>query len=291
MAKIWRKIEDQSLFGGIFYLILAISWIFITINLGRIEKIQQSFEIQAFLQSKILLVAVVYLGWYLFFPHYRNLQRSKWLAGICTIMIIGAQFFKLYLFEETAWNYYVLLILDAVLWSFFLSTLLQNILLVINFWLNLSNIDPSNISDLWRLFWKENMKIGFLTTILMSLAYYYLVSCFLVDSVIYSYVLLIPVIVFGIILYWTLFHKVQNWAVREIYQIDQELAAFISWKDWQDNSEFGEKASWIDYLFQLRNYFFNIKKPNISVITLLCYLLFIGFILLLPYLFGIAIEV
>ncbi len=288
MRKIWDKIDNQIQFGSGFFLVLALVWIFVTIGISGVEKATQ--EIRAFLESKILLVALVFLGKYLFFPHYRNAQLLKWLFPAIFLLFIGCAAGKL-MVKELQWFYYLLVIADIGLWAYFITEYLENIGLVIIRWNNLEIETPTMFLPLWQRLWSEILKAGFLITIGATLLYFYLVSSFLVDTIFYSYLLLVPLLTVALILYSGTFSKIQNWVGRELQLIDQEVSIYLRWPNFKGQTDVMIELAWAQYLFQVRNYLYIAKKPVFSVLTLLSYLFFAGFILALPYLFGIAIEV
>lgn len=288
MRKIWDKIDNQIQFGSIFFLVLALVWIVVTLGISGLEKATQ--EIRAFLESKILLVALVFLGKYLFFPHYRNEQLLKWIFPAIFLLFFGCVAGKVAV-KELPWFYYLLVIADIGLWAYFIAEYLEIIGLVIARWNDLEIEDPTIFLPLWQRLWKEILKTGFLLTIAASLIYFYLVSSFLVDTVFYSYLLLVPILTVSLVLYLGTYAKIQKWVGQELQLIDHELSVYLGWSNFKGQTDFRNELPWVEYLFQVRNYLYIGRKPVFSVSTLIWYLFLIGFILALPYLFGIAIEV
>ncbi|TCL61531.1 hypothetical protein EDC14_103336 [Hydrogenispora ethanolica] len=292
MGRIWERIENQVIYGAAFYIGIAIIWILVSIGLCKVEQIQQASELKAFLESKVLLVALVFLGRYLFFPHYRPSRGRGWIIFSGFFLMFGAQAAKFMLVNgKVAWTFYLYVIADSFIWGYFLSSLAETFYLTWHHWQNHPRVAPTMFANLWQRFWSETLQTGFLLTVLLGLVYYYLVSFFVVDSLLYSYLLLVPLLGIATGLFWIVYEKARGWVDQDLFQLDQEIATYLSWQEWQADLDFPERIPWIQYLFQIRNYLSDAKRPVISVTTLFCYLLFSGFILCLPYLFGIVVEV
>ncbi len=290
MGKIWQRIENQLVEGAVFYLGIVLIWIFVSWALGSLEKLQQAVELKAFLESKILLAAVVFLGRYLFFPRYRLNRWRGWTIFIVFLLVLGAQAAK-WTALRPEWHYYLYLVLDALIWGYLLSSFGETLAITWHHWRSHSQVAPLMFGELWQRFWRETLQTGFLLTVFLSLIYYYLSSFFLIDSLLYSYLLPIPLLGMLLGLFWITQRRIRGWIDEDLFRLDQEIAAYLNWQDLRETEEFQEKLPWIQYLFQTRMYLAAAKRPVVSLTTLLCYLLFTGFILCLPYLFGIVVEV
>ena len=73
--------------------------------------------------------------------------------------------------------------------------------------------------------------------------------------------------------------------------IDQELYVYLEWKNFQADPDFKDKLGWLNYLSLVPALLHYRVRPKISGQVWLSYAIYIGFLLYLPYLFGIAVEV
>ncbi len=289
MDKIWDKVEKQIASGSVFYIGLAVLWALTTIGIGNLEKLSQWNELKAYLESKVLFVAVVFLGRFLFFPQYRSERGRLWTILLGTLLVVGTQSPKF--LTGANWGYAGLIIADSMIWGFFLSTFGESLVLTWLHWKNQAKVAPTLLINLWQRFWQELMQSGFLLLIFLSLVYYYLVSFYLVDTVAYCFILLIPLVAWGVGLYWIIRSKVRRWIREELLKIDQEISLYLHWQTWIDQPEFNERFPWIEYLFQIRNYLYFAMKPQVSAAAICLYIVYSGFILILPFLFGLIAEV
>lgn len=262
----------------------------ISIGLYNSEGSGSYFEIKAILIFKILLTALIFGARYLLFIKYRWSRWLEWLFGITFLIAIGGQ--GIYVVKAGfQWSYVLLKILDAAVWGLFTAILLEPLLALFRHWYYLKKIDICQLGQLWKSVWLDIIEVGILMTLLAGLSYYYLTSFYLLDTFFYSYLLLAPLFLGGLGLYSIVQYKVNCWVGQEIDQLDQELGDCIQWQCYRDESDLNPKLISLQYLTIIRNYIVEIGRPRFPWKTGGIYLLFTGFILALPYIFGFAVEV
>jgi hypothetical protein len=290
-AKIfWNELDYHPWQAAICCLVLTVLWMVLSIGLYYSEGSGSYFEIKAILIFKILLTALIFGARYLLFTQYRWSRWLGWLFGITFLIALGGQ--GVYVVKAGFhWSYVLLKIFDAAAWGLFIAMLLEPLLALFRHWYYLKKIDIWQSGQLWKSVWLEIIRLGVLMTLLAGLSYYYLTSFYLLDTLFYSYLLLVPLFSAGIGLYIIIQCKVNCWLRQELYQLDQEIGGYIQWQCYKDEADLNSQLISLEYLTLIRNYIAEISRPRFPWKAGGIYLLFIGFILALPYIFGFAVEV
>jgi hypothetical protein len=290
LYKLWKRICKLRFYKEIFAIGLVLLWSFISVGLRGFEGDKSYFGLNTIIKSKILLVAIIFLGRYLLFPQYRDRHWWKLYFSLTFLGIISAQIVNLISAKPDGF-YFLLLATDVAVWSVLLACLFELVGAVFTNWYFFPKLEFRVFHQLWPQFWDEEFKFGLFSTSILGLAYYYLVSFYLVDTVLYSYILFGFIWSTGIGLYSIFTAKLHRWIQPEINLIDQEIANYLDWPKFSGELEFYEKLPRYQYVLLTRDYLIKLKKPLVSVKILICYLLFGGFLLILPYIFGIVVEV
>jgi small-conductance mechanosensitive channel len=151
--------------------------------------------------------------------------------------------------------------------------------------------EPLSLRNLWQAFWRDCAKVGLFLTLLAATGYYYITSFFLIDTVLYSYLLLIPILTAVIMMYVVFTTKVRNWLRKVLEEVDREATGVLQWQRFKAEPEMIDLLPWYEYILLVRDYLVKLAKPVFYPSTIFYYILYCGFILSLPYILGIAIEV
>ena len=286
----WADIDVCIGKAAVCCLALTLIWVLISIGLYCSEGSRSYFEIKAILLFKIILMAVIFLGRYLLFAKYRWHEWLKWLFGVVLLVAIGIQADGA-LKTQTNWIYLLLKTCDALVWAICITLLLEVLGALCRFWNRIEKVSASKVEQLWQVFKQETIALGILLTLLAGLIYYYLTSFYLVDTLFYSYLLLLPVLVAGLGLYATMRAKVQGWLCQDISLLDQEIDTYLQWPHFKKEPEIYQKILWLEYLTTIRSYLVQVSRLRFSLKIWSSYLIFSAFILILPYIFGLAVEV
>lgn len=287
-----RKLSQsylRMLLKVILHLLLILVWSFISLKINSYESQNGYFEIKALLQFKILLPVVVFGGRYLFFDKYRLARQNPWFLPLSLFIAGWSVFEKLYKITNT--GYALSIIADSIIWAYMLKEILETIRTLMVFWKDIPKVNYAILLDIWGSMENDLIKLGTWLTILIGLAFFYLVNFFIVDALFYSYLLIIPLLGIGLYIYVLLFAKIKTWIRSDLAVINEELAEQLSLKTDQDDPELSQKTIWFQYLTLLRNYLNDLQRPAIMLKLFLFYLAFSGLILSLPYLLGRVIEV
>jgi hypothetical protein len=278
-------------YGVILYLSLAVIWSFLSCGSYGSGNQLNYLDLRIVLFCKSGLIAIVYLGRYLLFREARIPGFFKWAAGFFLVIVLGIQF-SINSFHGLN---LLLILMDGLIFSIFLAHLAEIISSVFRFWRRLPEFEPYVSYQYWNRLWMETAKLGLLVTLLMILAYIYIVNFLLVDTVLYSYLLTVPVLGTGAGLFGLFFNKVRGRREAEIRAIDRELTPYIDWQRYKPDGGLDLKEqgvlAWVQYLRIIREYLRQMKRPLISWWVVIVYLLFGGVVLCLPYLFNVVVEV
>jgi hypothetical protein len=286
----WVDMDTRLWKAAVSCLSLTIIWALISGGLYFFEGNRSYFEINTVLQFKIIFAAVIFLGRYLLFAKHRQYKWFKWILIVAVLITVGSQGDHLI---KTPLNliYFLLKVCDSLVWGIFITVLLETLGALFLFWNHISKVPVSQLEQLWRLAWQEIIALGILLTLLAGLIYYYLTSFYLVDTIFYSYILLIPVSAAGLRLYLTIRIRINNWLRQDLSSLDQEIDTCLQWQHFKTEPEFYQKLCWLEYLTLIRSHLVQTSRLRVSWKTLGCYLTFSVLIIILPYLFGLAIEV
>lgn len=287
-----RKLSHSNLTlvsGGLIYLLLTIVWVLVSLKINNIESQNGYFEIGALLQFKTILPAVVFGGRFLLFSKYRLGPANPWVFPLCLFLVGGSIFDKL--LSATNIGYGLLIAADIIIWAFLIKETYETIRTIFSFWRSLPKVNYAMFVDIWAKLGNDLIKLGLWLTSLSGLAFFYLVSFFMVDALLYGYLLLTPLVVIGASLYLTIFSKIKTWVQGDLAIIDGELVGQLNWDQVKDDPDLSQRIAWFQYLTLIRNYLKDLEKPALLLKLFLLYLVCSGLILSLPYFFGRVIEV
>ena len=285
-----RKLSQSSLkqfLVGIFYLVITIIWSWVSFQINKFEIESGYFEIYSLLKFKTLLPAAI-LGGRLLFIRYRLGQPNPWAFPISLFLAGWSVFDKL--INAVNLHYGLLIGGDILIWSFMIYDTIQTLGFVFRFWSRLPKVNYAMFGDIWSKLNNDLFKIGIWLAVLLGLTFFYLVNFFMIDALLYSRLLLIPLIVTGSALYSLIYNKVNAWVRSDLGEIDGELVKLLNWAEIKNGPELPEKTAWFQHLLLIRNYLKDFQKPAILVKSCLLYLVCSALILSLPYFFGRVIE-
>jgi hypothetical protein len=288
----------------ILYLSLGVIWFFLSRGIYSSQLNYLELRIMLFCQSG--LVAIVYLGRHLLIRDARSPRFFKWVAGLFLFVFLGLKFTQGVIWtpvcpwisgiviQPFSWPKLFLILFEGLITSVFVALFIEIIVSVYQCWCKLPRFAPDVTCQYWNRVGSENVKLGLLVTLGMILAYFYIINFLLADTVLYSYLLAIPVLSTGAGLFWVFAKKVSGWRDAEIQAIDRELAPLIAWEKYMKGNELAFKAesvvARVQYLQIIREYLRQMKQPHISWWVIVLYALFCGTILCLPYVLNVVIE-
>jgi hypothetical protein len=290
MKNFWAKLETHFLKTALWCLGLTLIWVLVSIGLYVKEGSKSYFEIQAVLYFKIILVAVIFLGRYLLFGQYRHEKWLGWFWGICFLLALGGQC-SVFMSERATWFYIILKVVDALIWGFFSALLLENAGGLFYFWLNITRKYGAEFRQLYRTLRQDTVSLGIILTFLAALIYYYLTSFYLLDTLFYSYLLWMFMVIIGLGFYTCVQIKLNRWIQQDIALLDLEIDHYIQWQSVKQDGEMNHKISWLHYLTLIRKYWAQMGRPKFPWQIWCSYLIFSSFILIIPYVFGLVIQV
>ncbi len=295
----WTAVEANLVTAALWCIGFTLIWILISIGLYAVEGSKSYFEIHAVLYFKIILAAVIFLGRYLLFAQYRH---EKWLGsmiGISFLFALGGQWNE-FLKEGFQWYYGVLKGLDSILWGLYAGVCFENISGLFVFWLHASKKNGAELRQFLGTLRQDAVSLGIILTFLAGLVYYYLTSFYLLDTLFYSYLLFGLVIGTGLGFYGCAQIKINRWIHQDIALLDGEIDRYIQWQSMARPQDQGgeyevldleSKLAWLQYLTLIRNYLIQMGRPRFPWQIWCSYLIFSGFILIIPYVFGLAVQV
>ena len=287
LSYIRQHVKSQT--GFISLMLAALFWIMIAVQTDRFLGPRLYIGLKEAIVSRIWLIGLFFIGRYLLFPRIRNRNLLQWSFVLFFFLIIGLRITQT-VHHTVNWLYFVLLFGDILFSSLFLAGLSETIGGVFQYWRLVSN-DAIKVVDECRCeLFHDVFKLGLLLMMFMCLAEYYLINFCLVDTGLYSYFLAVTVVAGGCSLYAVAFTKIRNLFQHEINEIDLKLASYL-YEQSRDSRDLAEILPRYQFLLITRNYFNELKKPFVSIKVIIWYLLFCGFILVLPYLCGGIIEV
>lgn len=287
MADISQGLNKVPFKKELIYLGFIIAWLGITPFLLGFEEPGSSFKLNPLLQFKLVFAGIVYLGRELLFPVYRN---RKILKAVFLVSFAVFACFQSNILTRLEWQYWLLRIGDGCCWSLFTALSLEPVIMLADFWLNLSEISVYNYHRLWNRVGTELLSLGFWLVFLEAVLYFYLVHFYMLDTVFYSY-LMAGLLWSAALGYYSIFaSKTAQWVLHQTTLIDQYLENCIELQPGHLPNTEGE-LSYQQWLMTVRQYIQGFKYPRIFIKNILWYLFFSVFLLGLPYLFGAIVEV
>ncbi len=287
-----RKLSQANLTllsRGIFYLALTIIWSLVSLKINSIESQSGYFEIRPLLQFKAILPAAIFGGRYLLFGRYRLGPSNPWIFPLSLFLAGGSVFDKL--LSAANIGYVLMIAADMLIWAFLINETAETLRTVFRFWKSLPKVNYAMFIDIWAKLNNDLFKLSLWLTSLVGLTFFYLVSFFMVDALLYSYLLLTPLVATGASLYLLMYSKIKAWVNNDLTLIDAELAVQLDWDQVKGDPELPQRVAWFQYLSLIRNYLKDLEKPALLIRLFLLYLACSGLILCLPYFFGRVIEV
>jgi hypothetical protein len=270
------------------YLWLCLFWVIVTISLTTQVEALNYYKLRPLIQSKLCLVAIIFLGREILFQSYRHRKIL-----ITSVLFIFLTLFGLHLsalFKIFNWLGLGLLALDAAFWSLFSGLGIEIAVSCFLFWYRLESLTWIEYTLYWTRCWSEIVSWGLWMVLLESLTYFYLINFYMMDTIFYSYLYAAFLIISGLALFATFFSKTTSWVLAEVEAIDEKIQEYLGWRTIppEEVEQFGQYFQW---LLVLRGYFNGLKRPRFSLKSLFYYLIFTMFLLGLPYIFGAVVEV
>jgi len=269
------------------YLGMIVVWLGITSWLLGYEEPASSFRLIPLLQFKLVFAGIVYLGRELLFPLYRNRKMLK-TAFLVTFIVFAS--FQGQILTRPEWQYWLLRLGDGIGWSFFVALTFEPVIALAFHWLTMAEMSVYRYHGLWNRVKAELLALGFWLAFTEAVLYFYLVHFYMVDTVFYSY-LAVGILWVAALGYYAIFaSKAIRWVQAQVMLIDDFLESCIAIRPGQLPST-EEELSYLQWMLAIRQYIQGFKYPRIFVGNFLWYLIFSAFLLSLPYLFGVIIEV
>jgi hypothetical protein len=290
MGVFWTDLDSHIRKAAWGCLGFTLIWVLISMGLYACEEPKSYFDIQSILGFKIIFVAVIFLGRYLLFPQYRRqtcFGRFLFLGILIALCAQSSDIVK----AGTNGLYILLKVVDAFVWGLFVALFFENMEGLFSFWRHSQKKNVSLFNPLLETLRQDTISLGIMLTLLAGLLYYYLTSFYLLDTLFYNYLILALVLVTGLGFYFLVQIKLNRWVKQDIGLIDQEIDNYLEWQQFKQDSGLNQKIVWLEYLTIIRNYLTQKGRPKFPWQIWGSYLLFSCFILVLPYIFGLAIQV
>ena len=187
-GEFWDKIDSQTNKAGIAWLLLVLSWVIVTLGLFFFTG-AATFAIKTGLQFKIFFAVIVFLGRYYLLPQHRDRRYRFWWFGGALLMMVGLEG---NLAAKGSGQLLLTLVgrgFDAVIWAVFIALFLETLGGLFRFWFTVKWSWLAELTALWAKFEHEMAALGIFLTLLAGLVFYYLMSLFIFDAFMYSYVL------------------------------------------------------------------------------------------------------
>jgi hypothetical protein len=283
----WRQ---QSLAKvGFGYAGLALLWLGVSGGLKVMEQTGCVFDLPAIIKCKVLTIALVWIGRFGWFPRRRLRPGAKLGCGFLGLLLAGPGMIRVT--QQFTWVYWMLVGADTLIWAGLLTVLLETLIAVYYRRGMMTAPHPSQISEQWRLFWTESLKLGLWLALLLGLIFFYLVSFYRFEVYFYSRMMTAVWIGAELLFYglaaWRLTSEVQT----KIALLEREISGYLGWRHEETAELISQWLPVLQYLVLSRNYLISLKRPMISVWTVSGYLALIGFLLGLPQLIGSVIKV
>lgn len=270
------------------YLILLLLWIPLTILLTTHAETLSYFKLRPLIQSKLFFVAIIFLGREILFRAYRDHKILKRSILFIFCLIFGIHLMEL--IKTLDWWRLGLTAIDTAFWSLFAGMAIETAIVYFSFWRRLKNPSWTEYSTFWRRCWSEIVFWGLWITLLESLTYYYLINFYMLDTIFYSYLFSAFLVLSGFTVFATFYSKTGYWISSEMDAIDERIQEYLWWRS-TPPEEVAQFWQYFQWLLALKEYFNSFKRPPISFKSLMYYLVFVLFLLGLPYILGAVIEV
>lgn len=288
MSLIWKKPARFFIKNKFIYLGLMFFWIAITCGQITWGVLPSWFWIRPILQSKILLVAIVFTGRNLFFPQhrYQRIFGSIFFAILAlgvTLNFLGQQ-------HVYPWQGNCLIILDDVIWSLLAALTGEVIIALFKYWYSFNLVEPVKWARLHKIISQETSLLGIWLALILGCVYYYLINCYLLDALWYSRFLAGLLCLTGFVLQGIYIVRRQALIDQELMAIDCKLQSYLNWRiePKGEQLKFFDKFHW---LLEIRSYWQSLRRFQIPLGCLLLYGFLAIVLLTLPYIFKMVIEV
>jgi hypothetical protein len=284
----WEERRGNQTWYG--YLVLGLLWVAVSAGLNAMERTGAVFGLTAVSLSKVMFVVIVAAGRLYLFPRYRLKSGVCMFFSLFALILCGAGIPRI---RDAFSGYYLLLIIaDTAIWSFYLTLFFEVLCALGVYW---SGVEPGayrelNQFGLWRCFWTELLYLGIWLTLLLGLAFYYLVNFFLADVFFYSQIFAGILAGLGVIFFGVAYSRINGWLREEIGLLDQKIGIYSDWRN-MDSQVLNVELPVYQYLLLTRDYLGRLKNPSVFPGTIVFYLLCILFLLSLPLWVGIVAKV
>lgn len=274
------------------YLVFLLFWLLFSMELYGHEGPGSYFEFGAVCVSKFWFVALVFLCRQLLFPESRSRVGFRWLFALLLVVFGGVELSKISR-GSASWLYGLCAAGDGLCWSVALALFTENLGMVYRFWILWR---PSlNEHEAFQLrFQRDLLRHGLVWTAGLSLAYYYLVNFYLVDSVRYSWITAAVNLLMAVGFFSLYCIKIRCWSETELRTLEREIRPYLDWQPTfteGDNGAVAVIGAKLNYLWLVRNCWERLKWPVVSFRIYLAYLGLIALPFAFPRIFGIVIEV
>jgi hypothetical protein len=272
------------------YAALLVLWMAVSVGLNAVERGGPVFGLTAVILSKVLFCVIVVVGRLYLFPHYRVECGMGLLFALLVLILCGAGIPRIG--NAFSWYYRLLVLADTVVWAFYLTLLVEVLYALGVHWSRVrpENYRELNILGLWRCFWTDLLYLGIWITLLLGLAFYYLVNFYVMDVIFYSRLLAGILAGCGLFFFAAARSRVNGWFREEIGLLDQKIGAFLDWPN-VDARIAATDLPVYRYLLLTREYFKCLQRTTIFPGALLFYLLCVVLLLSLPLWAGTVIKV
>lgn len=287
MRKIWMILRKRDVRRVIFFILIGLIWAMISWGLAVTSSVNAAnLTLKPVLQTKLLLLAALFGGRYLFFPAQRWPLFFKWTAFLLFLLIGGAGWV-----QPGEWplnsSRLMMQIGDFVIWAVVLGACAELFAALFHQRSDWNEIDPGTLRGVWENLSRNLIKMGTMMAMVLGILYYYLINLFLVDIFCYSYLLLIPLLGCGGIFFGIRYGRVCRRLDQAIQEIDLQMTEVLQ----ADSTNCRDVLPHFQFLVLSRNYLEKLKKPSMVCGVLVVYFFWTAFVLGLPYLLGFAIEV
>jgi hypothetical protein len=285
-----KALKSPLVRAGCGYVGLALLWIGVSLGLNRWEHTGCVFDLTAVIESKLLTVALIWLGRFGLFPRERLQARAKLWCGFCGLLLAG--FGMIRTGQAWTWGYLMLVGADAALWAVGATFLLETLTSVYYRWWTMTAPRLAQLDRQWRLFWGESLKLGIWLALLLGLVFFYLVSFYRLDVYCYSQALTVGWATAILCFYGVAYRRLTGGVRAHFNLVEREIAGWLWGWPGEAAAEFNDQClAVLQYLLLSRNYLKCRRRPALSGGALAGHLILAGFLLGLPQLIGIVLKV
>jgi hypothetical protein len=272
------------------YAVPCLLWVAVSVGLNAVERTGTVFGLTAMLLSKAIFFIIVVAGRLYLFPQYRVECGTELLFALSALILCGAGIPRVW--NAFSWYYLLLVIADTAVWGFYLTLLLEVLYVLGVHWSGVrpENAGELNILGLWRCFWTDLLYLGIWITLLLGLAFYYLVNFYIMDVIFYSQLLAGILAGCGLFFFAVARSRIKGWFREELGMLDLKIGVYLDWRNVDARIADADLPVY-RYLVLTREYLERLDKNLVFPGTVAFYLFCVLFLLSLPLWVGIVIKV